>query len=76
MPPPAEVSAKSLFHGVTGVPCCTEIDETIELKAAPILIIELVVKAQFDRACDTIVAANLGGAVTTAERDPAKVELL
>jgi hypothetical protein len=38
--------------------------------------VRLQVEAQFRRTCKTVVAADLGAAITAAERDAAEIELL
>ena len=67
---------KSFAKTVTGVPCGAGVNEAVELVAAPVSIVDLLVEAQFERAGDAVVAADLGAAVATAERDAAEIELL
>src|SRR5690242_3520042 len=51
-------------------------DEAVELEAGQVFIGKLLVVAQLQQAGDTVVAADLGGAIAAAEGKTAEIELL
>src|SRR5439155_24178359 len=67
---------KAIAQAVAVIPGHPAVDESVELVTAQILKVRLLVEAQFSRARQTIVAADLGAAIAAPERDAAEIELL
>ncbi len=53
---------------VTGVPGHAAVDKAIELIAAEIAIIQLLIETQFERTREPVIAADLGAAIAASER--------